>query len=358
MKKLSFVSILLITVIGGCSLLGQENKTAFTPHIVDADGNTVAGSITSLEKVVLGGVEQTILIRGKDASKPVLLFLHGGPGDSNIPFVKKFQTPELEENFVVVQWDQRGAGASYSDDLTEDDMAVVNFIEDTKALTNHLRARFDQDKIFMLGHSFGSALGFLTIGQYPELYHAYIGAGEAADWNKRQSTSYAWALEQALLKNDQDAIEALEALQPFDYANPEHIAVKNKWVFSYGGHIHKMDKFDEFKSYMGKGPEYTADDVNSFMKGKSWSANTVGIEAVKSNYSLFRDLPEIDIPVYFFAGRHDHQTPATLAEEYYNSVKAPKKGFIWFEDSGHTMIFEEPEKMTRELITIARDTLQ
>ena len=361
MIKFSFVKILLLVgIIGitGCSLLDSGNQYAFTPQIVDEQGSVVPGSITSLEKLTLGGLEQTILIRGKDSSKPVLLFLHGGPGGAHIPFYRSFQTPELEENFVVVQWDQRGAGKSYSDDLTEDDMHVAKFLGDIKELTNYLRARFKQDKIFMIGHSWGSAMGFLTIGQSPELYHAYIGAGEAADWNKRQLLSYEWALQQARQNNEQQAVAELEALMPFDYSNIEQVGVVDKWVSVLGGHHHKTDVYQKLRSELGRGPEYTAADVESFMKGMAWSSRTAGAEAAVSNYSLFRDLPEISIPVYIFAGRYDYSTPSSLAEEYYNSVKAPKKGFVWFEESGHTMIFEEPDKMTRELISIARETLR
>ena len=361
MKKNSLLTLLIFLFINGMtawSLPDSGNQSAFTPEILDAEGRVVSGSIASLEKLTLGGLEQTILIRGKDASKPVLLFLHGGPGGAHIPFYKSFQTPELEENFVVVQWDQRGAGKSYSDDLTEDDMLVANFLGDIRELTNYLRDRFKQDKIFMIGHSWGSAMGFLTIAQSPELYHAYIGAGEAADWNRRQTVSFKWALQQARQNNEQQAVAELEALIPFDYTSIDDVGVKNKWVSTFGGHHHKVEMYREIRSQLGKGPEYTDADVESFMKGLSWSSRTAGAEAAVSNYSLFRQLPEVSIPIYIFAGRYDYSTPSTLAQEYYNSVKAPKKGFIWFEESGHTMIFEEPDKMTSELIAIARETLK
>jgi pimeloyl-ACP methyl ester carboxylesterase len=361
MKKYTLTKLLLVLAIVGmavCSSLVSANESAFTTEILDADGRVVDGSVASLEKVTLGGLEQTILIRGKDSSKPVLLFLHGGPGGAHIPFYQLFQTPELEENFVVVQWDQRGAGKSYSDDLTEDDMHIANFLADIKELTNYLRDRFKQDKIFMIGHSWGSAMGFLTIAKYPELYHAYIGAGEAADWNRRQSVSFKWALEQARQKNEQQAVVELEALIPFDYTSIEDVGVKNKWVATFGGHYQQAEAYREFRSQLGKGSEYTDADVESFMKGLAWSSRTAGAEAAVSNYSLFTQLPEVSIPIYIFAGRYDYSTPSSLALEYYNRVEAPKKGFIWFEESGHTMIFEEPDKMTRELIAIARETLK
>ena len=94
------------------------------------------------------------------------------------------------------------------------------------------------------------------------------------------------------------------------------------------------------------------------MQGQALSSKTTDIEAAESGYNLFRDLPEVQIPLFFFTGRYDYQTPGTLAEEYYNFVKAPKKGFIWFEESAHLLVFEEPDKMAKELIKISEDILK
>ena len=358
-----------IKVIGALCLIGivvtvalariqTSKEQAYTPPFLDAQGNTIPGSIAVLEQVTLNGVPQWILIRGKNAGKPVLLYLHGGPGFSHIPFVKLLQTPELEKNFIVVQWDQRGSGKSYSKDLTESDMRIENFVEDTKDLTNRLRARFGQEKIFMLGHSWGSALGFMTIAKYPELYHAYVAAGEAADWNKRQTMSFDWALGQARQDKNQKAVDTLEGVVPFDPTNPDHIGVKNEVLEVYGGEYHEAAGYKKYVDYMGQGPEYTSDDFQKFEQGSSWSGKTTDLEAARSGYSLFRDLPEVQIPVYFFAGRYDYQTPSSLAEDYYKVLKAPDKGFIWFENSAHYTFFMEPDKATRELIRIAKKTLK
>ena len=345
-----------------CAGMVTRDQSAFTPPITDVGGNTIPGSISSLEKVVLNGVEQWILIRGKDTAKPVILFLHGGPGGANMVWRELFITEELEENFVVVLWDQRGAGKSYSPDLSEDDMRVDKFIEDTIALTDHLRAMFKQDKIFLLGHSWGSGLGFITMIKYPEypqLYHAFIAAGEAADWDRRQTMSYEWTLEQAREKEHGKAITALEKLQPFDPTDLEHIAAKNHWLAQFGGEYHSAEMYQEYGGYLGEGSgsEYSQADVKKWMQGSEWAEKTTSPEVAKAGYNVFRDLPEVKIPLYFFVGRYDYQTPGPLAEEYYNFVKAPKKDLIWFEESAHYMLFAEPNKITRELIRIARETL-
>jgi pimeloyl-ACP methyl ester carboxylesterase len=356
------LAIVAVLAVVSCATTSTARHPGFTPPITDTAGNTVPGSIASLETVDLNGVEQWILIRGRDVSKPVILFLHGGPGTAHMIWRELFITEELEENFIVVLWDQRGAGKSYSPDLSADDMRLDNFIEDTVALTKYLQGRFNKEKIFLLGHSWGSALGFLTMMKHPEykeMYHAYITAAEAADWNRRQTMSFEWTLAQARENNHQKAIRALEALQPFDPTDQSDIDAKNRWLLQWGGFIHDLGAFRQFMTYAKKasGPEYTKADVKKWMKGDRLANETVAPQIVKAGYNLFEDLPEVEIPLYFFVGRYDYQTPGLLTEEYYNAVKAPAKELIWFEESAHFTIQVEPDKMTRELIRISRETM-
>ena len=367
-RRIIIIGIVVVVVVLGVvsyfKFLYWPDEPTSTPPIVDANGNPIPGSIASLETFDLNGVEQWVLIRGHDTGKPVILFLHGGPGGANIVWREMFIKEELEKNFVVVLWDQRGAGKSFSKDLTEEQMRSDKFVEDTIALTNHLRARFKQEKIFLLGHSWGSALGFLTLmkhPEYPQLYHAYIAASEAADWNRRQNISYEWTLDRAQDNNNKKAVNALEKIEPFDPTDARHLEVKNRWLSEFGGEFDLSNKelVQKYEDYLikGQGPEYSRADAKKWMQGAAWSAKTIDVEAAESGYNLFRDLPEVRIPLFFFTGRHDYQTPGSLTEEYYKFVKAPKKGFIWFEESAHLLIFEEPDKVAGELIKIAEDTL-
>ncbi|MEJ2218638.1 MAG: alpha/beta hydrolase [Gemmatimonadota bacterium] len=330
------------------------------PAITDVAGNPLPNSIASLERVTLGGVEQWIQIRGADVNNPVLLVLHGGPGFAMTAWTDLYQRPELERNFVVVNWDQRGAGKSYSPDLTVADMTVAKIVGDTLELSELLRARFGQDKIFLTGHSWGSALGFLAVMQRPELYHAYIASAEAVSWNRRQQMSYDWVLEQARSAGDSDIVAALEALDPFDPTNPAHVAVKDGLLDRYrGGDIYTQGLWDEYLAYAfeGRSPYYTAAEVDTYMAGMELSDKTLGTEIATSDYDLFRDFPTSPIPIHFLVGRHDHSTPGELAEEYYRFLQAPAKSFTWFENSGHTLMFDEPDRWAEELIRIANETL-
>lgn len=337
----------------------EPEKEAFTPPFTDADGNVIPDSIAALEKVTLGGVDQWILIRGADVSKPVLLVLHGGPGFAMSAWVELFQTEALEQNFVVVQWDQRGAGKSYSEDLLAEDMTVEQLISDTLELTDMLRDHFGQDKIFLTGHSWGSVLGFLTIMENAEPYHAFIASGEAAHWNKQQTMSYEWVLAQARGAGDSDVSEVLEGLEPFDPSNLQQIATKSQFLDTYrGGGYYTEGLWDKYLAYLlnRQSPAYTQADVENYVTALEFSSQMISPQIVSLDYNLFQDFPKSPIPIHFFAGRHDYVTPSELAEDYYDVLEAPAKSFTWFENSAHNMMFDEPDTWAEELIRIAEDT--
>ncbi len=155
-------------------------KRPRTPKIKDEAGRSLAGGIAALEKISLGGQPQWILIRGQDRALPVLLFLHGGPGMPMMYLAHTFQR-HLEDSFVCVQWDQRGAGKSYYSGMPTQNLTVEQILKDAEELVQELQVRFGQNKIYLAGHSWGSYLGMLLIQRHPKLFHAYIGIGQVVD---------------------------------------------------------------------------------------------------------------------------------------------------------------------------------
>ncbi|MCP4308949.1 MAG: alpha/beta hydrolase [bacterium] len=330
------------------------------PPVVDRAGDMVPGSIASLERVMLGGVEQSILIRGQDPGNPVLLYLHGGPGGAVIPWVDLFHKPLLEENFVVVHWDQRGAGKSYNADLTVDDVRPEKFVADTLELTDLLRARFSQDKIFLTGQSWGSALGFLTIAEDSAPFHAFIPTSERVAWGRSLTMGFEWAVEQAEANRDSEVLAQLRAIEPFDPLDEADLVVQRKALDHYrGGDIHTVGLWDQYLGYVmnGQSPYYTMADVENYMPGLALSSRGIEVPEIIGNYDLFGSFPAADIPVHFITGDDDHNTPADLAFEYYEFLDAPAKSFTRIDDAAHMVMFDQPLAWAQTLVDIKNRTL-
>lgn len=100
-KSIKFVGVFILTLL----IIALFFPT-WTSHI---KGNN---SISTLEQVEINGSSHEIMIRGKDKDNPVIIFVHGGPGCSEIPYADKYQDL-LESNFTVVNYDQRASRKSY-----------------------------------------------------------------------------------------------------------------------------------------------------------------------------------------------------------------------------------------------------
>jgi pimeloyl-ACP methyl ester carboxylesterase len=339
----------------------KPQPEAFTPPITDAAGDETPGSIAVIETVTLGGAEQTITIRGVDIANPVLLLLHGGPGMPSSPWATwNGYHAELEEHFVLVHWDQRGAGKSFSDVLTPEDMHLENFVSDTLELTDILRERFNQEKIFLWGHSWGAGLGFETLRVNAEPYYAFLATGTRPEWNPGQILAYETVLGMAQQANDSEAVEALESIQPFDPTNTEHRQVKNEVLSQYLiNDFHTEGLGDAWLDYVlsKNSPEYPPTYIKPTLAGFDFTRQTIGQEVIHAGFDLATDFPVSTIPVHFLHGRYDYACPGELAEEYYNALEAPAKSFTWFENSAHDVHYDEADKFNQEVVRIANETL-
>lgn len=328
-----------------------------TEPFVDVHGKTISNSISTIEKIELGGMEQYLIIRGVDSSKPVLLFLHGGPGSPELGFVKKFN-PGLEYDFVVVHWEQRGSGKSYHKNTPIESMNIEQFVSDTKELSEYLIKRFNRDKIYIMGHSWGSYLGMRTIEKHPEFYYCYFGIGQVANQYRSERLSYEWVKEQAAQKNDKKAIEELEAL---DF--PEIDARSKEWLTFLMAERSYVDKFGggllrDYKGALDKllpiinVQEYTLIDKMNYGTGSLFSLEHLWDDIITDN--LFESIDSVQIPVYLLHGAYDYQTSYTVAKDFYRQLKAPKKQFFTFENAAHCPIFDEPDKFNKILREILK----
>jgi len=330
------------------------------PPVLDQFGAAIEDGLVSLERITLGGVEQTILIRGASADLPVLLFLHGGPGGAIIPWVDLFHTPLLETNFLVVHWDQRGAGSSFSPDLTVEDITPAKMVADTLELTDLLRQRFGQDRIFLTGHSWGSALGFMVIAEDSSPYLAYIPTSERVDWDRSMIMGYAWALDQARMAGDADVLAQLEAIAPFDAFDEADLMVQRAAIDHYrGGDYHTEGLWDQYLGYVldGNSPYYTMEQIQNYIPGLELSSAAIESADLLAGYDLFAMLPATDIPVHFITGAEDWNTPADLAYEYFEVLEAPAKTFTRVEDAAHVVLHDQPDAWAEALVEIKSATL-
>jgi pimeloyl-ACP methyl ester carboxylesterase len=298
-------------------------------------------SVTSLEKIGLGGVEQWVLIRGHDRDSPVLLFLHGGPGMPAMFLAHAFQR-RLEREFVVVHWDRRGAGKSFDAASDRTGLSVRRTLEDAYELTRILRTRFGQDRIYLVGHSWGSYLGLLAVREHPEYYLAFVGTGQmAGDRGQVEAERREFLVRAAAETGDPELRARLAA--PL-------VEVTEDDLFRYGGELHAARNFLPILMTGLRAPEYTLRDIANVKKGSDLVGREMKYDVEPK--PLEGEIPALEVPVFFLLGRHDFNTPSRLAAEYLNRLSAPLNGLVWFERSAHFPFFEEPKRFRAEMLRI------
>lgn len=303
-------------------------------------------AIASLERLSLGGAEQTILLRGRDRRNPVLLSVHGGPGFGQLPLARHYSA-ELEKHFVVVHWDQRGAGASCAGaDLAG--LTQERIVADALGLSELLAARFGGGgKVFLLGHSWGSVIGALAVQQRPELFHAYVGLGQLVNGPRNEELSYQFVLEEAHRRGDAAALAELEAIHP-PYPTERELAVQRRRLAAYRGSIYDVERAREALPAALFGREYTLATRLRFFPCFERSLDRLW--ASLDDFDALAQIPRLDVPVFFFTGRHDWNTPYPLVEEWAARLEAPHVEIVWFESAGHFPSVEAPKEFQQRLI--------
>lgn len=339
-----YIIIILIALISAAIVF----KPGSTPKIK----NGVSGkSLAELKNVNIGNTKQWILIRSENIDNPALLYLHGGPGTSMMALARK-NTRELEKYFTIVNWDQRGAAKSFNAGKDESSMNIERFVDDIIELTEYLIKRFNKSKIVLAGHSWGTSIGMLAVSKRPDLYCAYIGIGQVSDTSAGEVVSYDWTLEQAKLSDDKKAVENLIKIgrPPYTGNWKAKFLAERKLLAKFGGEYYGS-KAGAFPAVFGSlifSTEYTFSDRINFLRGVMRSLDLLFPEFLRVN--LFQRVPEVKIPIWFMLGRYDYEVPSTLAEKYFNELRAPSKNIFWFEKSAHLPNVEEREIFNRILI--------
>lgn len=336
---LYWLIVFIILLIPALYLL--KRTQASTPHF-----HTVE-SIAQLERVRLGGSEQWVLIRGQRGDNPIVLFLHGGPGMPVMYLAHRFQRP-LERDFTIVHWDRRGAGKSYDPKLPVESLSVSQLIADTFELTCLLRQRFRQDKIYLVGHSWGTYLGMWVIQRHPELFHAYIGIGQLTtrghDSPEIAQIQDRFIRQQAEQRGDRKTLSEL--------ASERREALRETHLFRFGGEIRSATSMWPLLWIGLRAPEYTLAEAARLGQAASFVSRNMRYDM--SNERLMDAVRQVQVPIYFFTGRYDYTDPFELTEQYFELIRAPNKELIWFENSAHFPFLEEPDRFAEEMRKIEK----
>ncbi|MED4585767.1 alpha/beta hydrolase [Brevibacillus choshinensis] len=335
-RMLHYLLLALFTffISGNTTVSAMENK-AFTEPIQGKN------SIATLEKVMIAGNEQWITVRGEDKNNPILLYLHGGPGHAEMNSNPRFRL--LEKRFVVVNWDQRGSGKSFSPHLNKETLHVERYLADTHEMVELLKKRFGREKIYLAGHSWGSLLGMMEVKRNPESFYAYIGIGQFVDVTRGDKIGYEYTLNKAKEVGNQQAIRELQGIGAPPYDSLATFMQYRKWIVQLGGVFYSPTYIQDIMiPDIQKATEYTDDEKKNYEVGEVILTTTILPELPK--YNLLEMIDQVEVPVYFITGRYDYNTPYELVEQLYNKMKAPHKEIIWFEKSGHAPNYEEEQK--------------
>lgn len=310
---------------------------------LDDNGKLLTNSISEKVFVNIGGLRQGMFIKSKNQENPVLLYLHGGIPDY---FLTKNYPTGLEDYFTVVWWEQRGFGLSFSADIPAETMNLDQMISDTKEVTNYLRTRFGQEKIYLMGRSGGTFIGIHAAARAPELYHAYIGVGQMSNHFNSEKMAYEYILKKYRDARKWKMVRKLEASPVTDSIPYGYLQLRDQTMHSLGiGTTHDMNSvitglFIPSLTFR----EYTLKEKYNLWRGKAQSGvHPLWDEMIATD--LAQQVNEVNIPIYFFHGIYDYTVSYPLAKNYFKALHAPVKGFYTFENSAHSPHFEEPQRV-------------
>lgn len=297
-------------------------------------------------KVPVNGTTLDLRVRGTNASNPVALFLHGGPGICDRHFILRDQAP-LADVCTLVCLDQRGSGKSYTRAQGKREMSVDQVVEDARIVVEFLCDKFHKEKIYIVGHSYGSFLGVLLCQRYPKHIAAYVGLGQLADGPENERISYEFVWNEAQKRGDVKAIADLTRIgAPVHgfYKSLDDLTVQRNYMTKFGGAAHGESEsiFTSMVLPVLRSPEYTLFDLIRYANGAYYNLRQLWESVIACEF--MKTVRSLDMPVFITQGKFDRNTPPELAKAWLDALDAPKKEWIWFENSAHSPIREESER--------------
>ena len=279
------------------------------------------------EAVEIGGIKQWITFQGENDQAPVLLFLHGGPGNSAMSYANRF-THELQKHFIVVHWDQRESGKTVALNKSPEPLTVSVFIKDAVEVITYLSSKFSQEKIYLVGHSWGGYLGLRVATERPDLLKGYFAMSPMINQLESERLSLKALRDKAIKENNTEALTELNRVE-VPFRNGEQLFYHRKWLSKLmGSTTPTRSKVDQ------------------------WATTWLSLFTEACNTNFIEFAPELKCPVYFLIGSNDYQTHFSLAESYYNQVVCKEKKLYWFTDSAHNPHLTESVKFQKIIIDI------
>lgn len=342
--------LVALAAVGAASLFALR---AYRQHVVaEAIAIRSPKGVDEARYVRIGGIDQWIGIRGEDRDNPVILCVHGGPGATWTPLTPLFRS--WEKTFTVVQWDQRGAGKTLESTgaSVASTMSIDRMAQDGIEVAEYVRTRLHKDRIFLLGHSFGSILGVDMVQRRPDLFLAYVGTGQVSDMPRSLAMGYARMLEKARASGDATAIKALEQLGPPPFRTMQKIGTYFQLLASHAPPTDR-DAQAMLGPLLSTAPNYSLRDIYNRLQGFA-RVPSLELYGAMLSKDLSASATRLDIPVFFFEGTEDLVTPASLAKQYFDRIDAPRKAFVPFDGGGHFTVWSMAERFGRELTTRVR----
>ncbi len=343
---LGLAIVLLVAVVGALGYRAwrqHENALALAIHTPNC--------IDEAMYVQLGGIDQWIQIRGENRDNPVILFIHGGPGNSETPFSALFRP--WEKYFTVVMWDQRCAGKTFVRNGAQSctGMSIASVAREGIALTEFLRNRLHKNKIVALGHSWGTMVGLRMVHDRPDLFSAYVGTGQVVSIAEKEPVDYARAMARLRAAHADAGVRALQAMGPPPYKNVYDLLVERTWSARYDIPSER-DIYSEMVPVGAFAPGWSLWDIYEYFQAEKYAeAATFDADASYDARALGANFA---VPIFIFNGEADNVTPTVLARQYFDRIAAPQKAFVALKGAGHSAVLTEPDVFLRELVARVR----
>jgi pimeloyl-ACP methyl ester carboxylesterase len=352
MGRILWRACIVLLALAAATAAGLFSFRAWRQHEVASRLAIRSANGIDEEKFVrIGGIDQFVTVRGEDRANPVILFVHGGPGDSMVPFAELYRP--WERYFTVVQWDQRGAGKTFGlyGRTGEGPMTIDRIVRDGIEVAEYLRARLHKKKIVLLAHSWGTVPGIQMVKRRPDLFAAYVGTGQVVAKEEKEEVLYSRTMEKARAAHDRDGIARLRSVGPPPYKSQHDLLVEREVSGRYDVPSERglRRSLTPVVLYY---PGYSLLDIRDFLHAPDYAAGVLyRPQLAYDARKLGRDFA---LPFFIFEGEADSITPPDLARAYFDAVKAPAKGFVQFRNAGHGAIETMPDEFLSELLKRVR----